>query len=209
MRTQFVKFGFALAVGLLAQAATASVITYETRAIDLSSGIAFDSSTDYRQSWANQGTAVSTQVLPDFSGVKTPLDNYTFSHLSIAFSTSVTTDWTLQLGVDAGYGGAIYLDGVLVESKPVDLWWVYDWANTSQLMTVVSQPLAAGNHVVEGYWAEICCNGGQAARFTADGSTWLTPVALANPVPLPPALWLFATALAGLGVSRIERRPNC
>jgi hypothetical protein len=181
-------------------AVQAATITYNTRDID--AGV---NNMDYRSSWESQTSAVTTGSLTSFENIWG--GNNTFSHLAISFSSGIS-QLSFQLGVDAGYGGALYLDNVLVASETKDLWWNNNWENTSQMLFSYSNSLTAGNHILEAFWAEGCCNGANSGRFSIGGeNNWqsLSADSLQSiaPVPLPAAAWLFGTAIAGyLGVSR-------
>ena len=189
--------------------ANAAIITYEDRIANNTV-----SNTDYQASWNAQTSAISTRVLSDFTGVT--LDSglgysYTpnqagFSYLNVSFSVATAgSNWAFQLAPDAGYGGALYLDGTLLNTKTYDLWWGGNWSGTSQILSDSGLNLTAGNHTLTAYWAENCCNGPQGARFSSDGTNFQSLSALNNPVatPLPTALLFVAPALAGVfGFSR-------
>jgi hypothetical protein len=190
-----VKLFIFLSVLVSISTADASSITYETRNID--TAIA----SDYKSSWLNQTSSITSQMPTDFNNLLG--GNNTFSHLTLDLS-SVVNQITFQFGLDAGYGGAVYLDNTLVTEKAFDLWWNYDWNNSSQVLSSSFNNLSSGNHVFDIYWAEGCCNGGNSARFSLDGgSTWQSASvdninALPAAVPVPAALWLFGSGIVGL-----------
>lgn len=106
---------------------------------------------------------------------------------------------------DAGFGGAIYLDGNLLNKKTNDLWFGWNSWNNATILQVTNVVVTASNHVFEGFWAEGCCNGNQFLEYTTDGQNWQSMANLAAPaaVPVPAALWLFSSAFVGiLGISR-------
>lgn len=173
--------------------ALAASVVYETRQIN--AGV---NNTDYRASWNAQSTAITTQTLADFNGATIPGASGGFSHLAIAFSAAAGSQWGFQLAPDAGHGGALYLNGALLDRDTNDLWWSGNWSATAEILSAAGLTLTAGNHLLEGYWAEGCCDGAQGARFTTDGSHWQSTQSLANPVPIPAAVWLFGSSLAGL-----------
>jgi hypothetical protein len=179
--------------------AMAAITTYNTRAVD--NGV---NSSDYKASWSAQTSAITSQTLADFNGAILPggLGNGVtagFSFLDIAFSTLVGSTMGFQLAPDAGFGGALYLDGVKVAHNTNDMWWGGSWDNTSQILSATSLTLTAGNHHLAAYWAEGCCNGPQGARFTTDGINWQSTSQLANVAAVPePKVWVML--LAGLGI---------
>lgn len=158
-------------------------------------------SADYRSSWVSQTSAIATTSITD---INQPLGgNNTFSHVAINFSTIASQQISFQLAVDATYGGALYLDNTLLSANSTDLWWANNWNNTSEILSVMGRTVAAGNHTLEVFWAEACCNGANGGRFSLNGGTnWssLTANNLAAlaPVPVPAAAWLFGSGLAGL-----------
>jgi hypothetical protein len=83
-----------------------------------------------------------------------------------------------------------------------DLWWSYNWNNSSEILSSAANILNFGHHFLEVFWAEGCCNGGNSARFSVNGGDWkVLDVANLNslePVPVPAALWLFGSVLVGL-----------
>lgn len=181
--------------------AMASVTTYSTRDVD--QGV---NSADYQASWNAQTSAITTQTLADFNGSIIPGGVIGgFSFLTVDFSTPATgSHWGFRLAPDAGYGGALYLDGAQMDKKEYDLWWAGDWSNASQLLTATGLTLSSGNHALTAYWAEGCCNGPQGLQYTTNsGETWQSMSDLANPVPVPAAAWLLSSGLLGLvGVAR-------
>lgn len=128
--------------------------------------------------------------------------NATYSHLSLSFTVSgdvAGADLAFQIAADGGYGGAAYVDGSLVQTRGYDIWWGYDWNNTSQMLLADLGNVSAGTHVLDFYWAEGCCNGFQSARFSINGDDWLL-LSVSNldalAVPEPGSI-----ALLGLGLS--------
>jgi hypothetical protein len=188
-----------IATALVSGSALATSMVYETRPIDPSVN-----TTDYRTSWQSQTSAITSNVISDFNGTRA--GNESFAHLVINFDINGSNNgiWDFQIAPDAGYGGAIYLDGIRVDYKPEDLWWGGDRNNASEILNG-SLSLASGSHVFEGFWAENCCNGDQGGRFSVNGGDWqsLTTANLnAANVPAPATFWLFAIGFAGLVFSR-------
>ncbi len=190
----YIKF-LVLFLVLAVSGANAATISYQTRGI--TSGV---NNTDYKASWASQTSTITTQTLNNlntyFGG------NNTFSHLSINFATGKNAQVGFQLAVDAGYGGAIYIDNALLTKNTTDLWWANNWANTGEILSASANNLTLGNHILEVFWAEKCCNGSNGARFNVNGGSWQN-LSSANlntlaPVPAPAAVWLFGSGIVSL-----------
>ncbi len=189
-----------LSVLLAVSSVNAASISYQIR--DINAGV---NNADYRASWASQSSAISTQELNDFNFKFG--GNNSFSRLAVSFATGNNTQLAFQLAVDAGYGGALYLDNNLLTKNATDLWWNYNWNNGSEILSGLASNLSLGNHVLEVFWAEGCCNGSNSARFSVNGSDWqdlnMANLDRLNPVPVPAAFWFFGSGLIGLlGVNR-------
>lgn len=194
--------GLALATASLA--AQASLITYEVRGI---SNAAFG---DYRAGWSAQGSSIVNSTPTNFSGVFGA--NNSYDHLRIDFTAGSGVaggSLAFQLAPDAGYGGALYFDGVLLNTNASDLWWGGNWNAMSELLVGNVSNLSAGNHRLDAYWAEGCCNGGQAGRFSVNGGAWQN-LSVTNldrlAVPEPGSLALLGLGIAGLMAGRRKRR---
>lgn len=173
---------------------SAASITLDTRGI--SSGV---NNTDYRSSWSAQSSVINSQNLSDVNGAFGASNS--FSHLKIDFS-SADSVWGFQLAPDAGFGGALYLDNQLLAKDTSDLWWGYAWGNGSELLSSAANMLLAGNHVLEAYWAEGCCNGSMGGRFTLDGGQNWQGLSVANlnrvAIPNPDVMWLIGLGFISL-----------
>jgi PEP-CTERM motif len=203
MKKTLFASAFMATLALGTSIADAAAIIYETRAI--TSGV---NTSNYAASWAAQASAITSNSVATLNG--TAPGNNSFAHVRIEFTVNPVTDILFQIAPDAGYGGALYLNGNLVDHDASDLWWGYNFNATSELLQSGNSGYAAANHVLEGYWAEGCCNGGQAGRFSLDnGATWQelsvsNLEALNNPaaVPEPGVLALFGMGLVGLAYAR-------
>lgn len=94
------------------------------------------------------------------------------SHLVVPFTTTTDGSWTFQFGPDAGNGSELLVDGVVVVGHFYDTWAAGNLDNTSQSLSHTAS-LAAGQHTIEVYAAEPCCDGEWAARYQPAGaSSW-------------------------------------
>ncbi len=86
-----------------------------------------------------------------------------------------------------------------------DMWWAGSYANPTQIFQLSGNNLAAGNHTLDIYGLEGCCDGGQQGQFKIGATgTWTTFAANDghNPIPEPASIALFGIGLVGLGFMR-------
>jgi hypothetical protein len=144
---------------------------------------------------------ISNQIL--FGGSAT---NIAFKS-TVDFGVSVANagSWEIRSGVDFGFGGALFVDGVEQVFKTSDMWWAGSYGDPAQFLTITLN-LSAGNHTLNLYGLEGCCDGPQQAQFRFGDRQFETFSTRDNlaPVPEPES---YAMLLAGLGVmGAIARR---
>lgn len=127
-------------------------------------------------------------LINDYTGVTNvslfapPSRNGQFGLLAEVFfevSPAEAGVWQFRYGADFGRGGGLYVDDIALDEKwNTDLWWAYNWNNTSETL-VGSINLAAGNHSFRILGFEGCCDGGLTAEFMRPGGAWQA-MSLAN-----------------------------
>ncbi len=205
-------------------AARASIITMDTRQSSAgvqASGAAYRTLIDgLAAAPASTGYGSTTVALFDnlsnqsvFGGSSTNIA-YRYT-ISFGVTQALAGTWDLRVGVDFGRGGAVFLDGALLETKTNDMWWSGSYGNTTQSFQL-THSIGAGNHTLSIYGLEGCCDGRQQAQFRAPGQSGFTtfgandglnlvPMGAAVPVPEPTGLAVLATGLLGLGLARRRR----
>ena len=199
-----------LSLGLLAVAANASTIEYQTG--HYTGSPTFASASDYQVA-VDSAVALSPLVaLTSYDSVNPGLSqggNDAFK-ATVTFGVADAGVWSFRAGVDFGLGGAIFLDGVAQSFKTNDMWWAGSYSNPSQYLGF-SNTLTAGNHTLTIYGLEWCCSGPQQAQFQAVGSNTFVSFGnndgLVSAVPEPES---YAMMLAGLGLmgTMVRRRKS-
>jgi murein DD-endopeptidase MepM/ murein hydrolase activator NlpD len=95
------------------------------------------------------------------------------SHVKVSFTVDTASDVAFRIGVDYGLGGALLIDGEVVDARWQDMWWNGDWGNTGAVL-IADRSLRPGAHVVEAYGYENCCDGAMAMQFRNAGGDWTT-----------------------------------
>lgn len=102
-----------------------------------------------------------------------------FAEVFFDVTPATAGTWAFRYGADFGFGGGLYVDDVtLEEAWNTDLWWNYDWNNSSEVLEG-SINLGPGTHSLRIIGFENCCDGGLTAQFRRPGGAW-EDLALAN-----------------------------
>jgi hypothetical protein len=203
-----------LAVATLGGAAQASVVTFETASsVAGPQGSAAAYQAVVNAAIAAPGSNSTTLALFDNitnSGVFGGSNQNLAERFTIDFGVSAAKagNWGLRAGVDFGNGGAIFLDGVALAFNANDMWWAGSYANTAGTFDFSPVAIGAGNHTLQLFGLENCCDGGQQAQFSLDGQSYTTFGARdglnVTAVPEPET---YALMLAGLGaIGFVARR---
>jgi hypothetical protein len=202
-----------VAVAALSGAAQASVVTFETAssvAGPQGSAAAYQSVVD--AAIAAPGSNFATLALFDHitkHGVFGGSNRNIAERFTIDFGVNAgqAGTWGLRAGMDFGHGGAVFLDGVALGFKSNDMWWAGSYGHTAGTFNFASVAVGAGNHTLQLFGLENCCDGGQQAQFRINGSgytTFGTNDGLTAAVPEPET---YALMLAGLGaIGFVARR---
>jgi len=87
------------------------------------------------------------------------------------FISGNPSDWVLEFGTDFGRGTAVFIDDVFSFARTEDLWWAGNWESSAVINVDLS--LDAGEHIIEVYGSEGCCDGNMDARFSYNGQDFL------------------------------------
>jgi hypothetical protein len=206
MRISFLA-AVAIAAGAAMSApASAATITMQARYFD--GNATFTDSASYVNEWnavlAGQPTAPTgygDQTIADWNGSQNNSSVFG-ANTNIAYHDHVVFDvgsgqagqWSFRMGIDFGYGGTLLVDGQALDTKTQDLWWSYDITNPNQTL-LGSLNLSAGQHVIDVYGFEGCCDGGTEGQFLAPGGREFTNF---SGVP-EPSTW--ALGILGIGLT--------
>ena len=186
-----------LALWLFSANSFATIITFDTKVIDepITRG-------DLKTDFDTNTNSIYSRVINDFNLVGIGRDR--IGHVNISFDMHFENIWTLDFGLDAGYGAELYVDGALVLSRTDDLWWSRNWNKSTDVFSLTDYTFTPGSHNIDLYFAEGCCDGASSIRITnhflQNVSTLNTASLQAATVPEPQSLMLFAMAILGLAV---------
>lgn len=138
------------------------------------------------------------------------ISNYAFeSTINFGVTAAQAGTWNFRTGVDFGYGGALFVDGVALGYNTHDMWWANNYgAANGSLQGAIN--LAAGNHIVKIYGLEGCCDGAMQAQFKAANAAAYTTFAASdtlNAVPEPVSIATFGLGAGAIAFIRRRRKP--
>ena len=137
------------------------------------------------------------------------ISNYAFeSTINFGVTAAQAGTWNFRTGVDFGYGGALFVDGVALGFNTHDMWWNNSYG-TSNGSLQGALNLAAGNHVLKVYGLESCCDGGQQAQFKAANAAAYQTFAsndTLNAVPEPVSIATFGLGAGAIAFIRRRRK---
>lgn len=199
--------------------ASASVISFSTRPASSGALGPFSNPGDYRSAWNNLVTTLPSApsgycdtTIPSWDpsanisnqGVcgGSPIDISFHFRVDFGLNSSQAGTIDFRIGPDFGLGGEVYLDNVPVAFNSNDMWWGFpgNWSAIGQIFQF-SGLLGVGNHTIDVYGQEGCCDGGTGGQFTISGPAGFTSFASTdglNFVPEPTTLALFAIGFLGL-----------
>jgi hypothetical protein len=139
---------------------------------------------------SNQGT---------FSGSPTDVGFHTLITLNL--TSAEAGIWNMQFGIDYGYGGALFVDGSLVDFRNTDMWWLGSYSDPTQILAG-SVNLSAGSHSIELFGLEPCCDGPTEGRYQIGSQ----PFQVFAAVPEPGTAITIALALGVLALRLRAKR---
>ena len=196
------KFAAAVSLAVVAGAASASVITYQT-------GAGFESNLANAAAYESAVTALvgAPVSITSFDNANFALSNSAFE-ATITFDVTAATTFDFRAGVDLGGGGTLVLDGTALDTHSNNMWWNYSYADASQFLAG-SAALATGVHTLQLYGFEDCCSGNMQVQYSTNGGTSYTSFGTTDGLPAVPEAQSFAMLLAGLGlVATLARRRS-
>ncbi len=209
---------------------SADVVTFESR---LGNNTSFGSGADYVTNWAGLSTpagygssGISVWDTPTPGGINNHdlIPGGTSNNLAFLYHVDFTVDadeigiWDIRIAPDFGFGGVVYLDGVEMAYNPTDMWWGLDWNNTSEIFTFSQVFGSTGNHTIDMYGQEFCCDGDTAGQYrirsireesgvnSAPRNTWIPFTTTTPVVPEPGSIAMGLAGLSGLGFLALRRR---
>lgn len=139
------------------------------------------------------------------------ISNYAFeSTINFGVTAAQAGTWNFRTGVDFGFGGALFVDGVALGYNTHDMWWNNSYGSTNgSLQGAIN--LAAGNHIVKIYGLEGCCDGAMQAQFKAANASAYATFASTdklNAVPEPVSIATFGLGAGAIAFIRRRRRKS-
>lgn len=135
---------------------------------------------EYKRVWEELGDGVAgycKKVVTSWSGISNQAlcgnkENWYVQMKSRFTVTGANSgSWCFRLGADLGGGGAMFVDGAPMTMSSSDLWWDNSWGRTADILQGCKH-LSAGEHDIEIYGWEGCCDGAQTLQFKAAGSNF-------------------------------------
>ena len=197
----------ALSLALVAGAASASGISVQ---IGTYLGTTDSSTTaaDFQQIVTSDAalSAPMTAAVWSYDDLALPInDSALESTITFYVTPADSGTWSFRAGVDFGKGGALFLDGVALDSKNTDMWWNYSYADPTQFLAGQAV-LSVGEHQLTLYGLETCCSGGEQTQFKIGNGSY-TSFSSDDGLPAVPESQNYAMLLAGLGlVATLARR---
>jgi hypothetical protein len=138
------------------------------------------------------------------------ISNYAFeSTINFGVTAAQAGTWNFRTGVDFGYGGALFVDGVALGYNSHDMWWANNYGTANGSLQGALN-LAAGNHIVKIYGLEGCCDGAMQAQFKAANASAYATFASTdklNAVPEPVSIATFGLGAGAIAFIRRRRKP--
>ena len=176
----------------------AGLITFDTKSL---SGTSLTD--DLRASWLANTNQITSRHFDEFSLVD--IGRNRIGHLNINFDIAEQGFWSFDFGLDAGYGAELFVDGNLIVDRRDDLWWARNWQH-SDVFGLDTFDFAQGQHSIDLFFAEKCCDGLSTIRFTnhstQETSTLSVSALKAASVPEPATAALLALGALGLMLRR-------
>ena len=219
MKNRF-KLSAAAMSFVVCSSASASLITIETGFSSAGAqvdALAYRSLVDSAVAISSSGYGSTTVAMYDNISNHSLFPSGSFT--DIAFKSTVdfyvspanAGSWQIRAGVDFGFGGAIFVDGMAYDYKTNDMWWDGSYSDSSQYLSINTLTLAAGYHTLNLYGLEGCCDGFQQAQFRIGGIGDFTTFSVSDnltPVPEPETHAMLLVGLGLLGFAIWNRKPN-
>ncbi|QJE02561.1 PEP-CTERM sorting domain-containing protein [Massilia forsythiae] len=216
LKSKIVLAAFAAAAAFHANASVITVSTAYSAAGAQTSAAAYKNVVE--NALKTQTTGYGTAVLASADNIDNSDLFGAYSNIAwkttVDFNVASAATWSLRAGVDFGYGGALFLDGVAVSFKSNDMWTANSYTDTTQFFQYTSA-LAAGNHTLTLYGLENCCDASQQVQYKVGSGNYasfastdgLNPKA-STAVAEPATIASFGLGLGLLGLMRRRARRN-